>query len=113
MTEQTNLPRLTDVIQLPKDTTEDATVLSVTQETWTQHLNEEQVKKFKDPDVMQVFVKYETQESGFVGEDSLRHYEKPTSGTKLGKYLNKYGDFEVGQQIKILWDGNSKPSIML
>lgn len=113
MENNTTLPTQEDVTKLPKDETQQATVLSIIMEDWEKHLTQEQSNKFGDnkKDV-QVFIKYET-EQGFIGEDNLKHYDKPTDRTKLGKYLVKYGDFAVGQEIKILWDDKSKPTILL
>ena len=40
------------------------------------------------------------------GTEKVAYYAEPMSNSKLGKIITKYGEFRVGKEIKIQFDGD-------
>lgn len=114
------LPTIDDLIVIPKDKTMPAIILNAEVKTWREILENkpESLNKFPEDnkDDKRVVIKYEVKlldDKSHISEDNLVYYENPTTGTYLGQFIQKYGSWETGTEIKVLFDKESKPKILL
>lgn len=113
MTQQElNIPKLQDLKVIPKDETLDAVVIDLDVQTWEQLTKDNEKKKnLRDPDGKVLIVKYDA--AGFIRSDNFPFTENPTNTSRYGRFIEKYGDFKVGQKIKVLFDEDGKSDILL
>lgn len=115
MTEkQTKIPSKDDIVESPKDVIVDAVVDSFEVTTWREFLDDEtKSSKFDNPDKDIIVVRYTDTENGYNGTDTINLMNPPSDRSKIGKYLNRYGDFAKGQSIKVEYDGEGFSRIRL
>jgi len=104
-----------DVIKSPKDTVLRGKVISAEKTTWRKIIDPDKISKFDEPDKDIIQVKYEVEFEGtnISGSDTMAYFEKPMSNSKMGKYLEKYGSFEVGQDISVDFDDKGYSKLRL
>lgn len=106
---ETPLPSKKDLREVPKDVKEDGIVIDVSIKSWKDIItNPERLKKFKNPDDLQIIIKFEVK--GFIREEKFNYDRNPTTTSRLGRYILRYDTPEVGQKIRVDFDekGNSK-----
>lgn len=112
MTYELNIPKQEDLRVIPKDETLDAVVLELEVKTWYELTKDETKKKnLKDPEGKVLKMLYEAK--GFKRFESFPFTENPTTASRYGRYIVKYGDFAVGQKIKAQFDSEGNSSIIL
>ncbi len=106
------LPGKEDLREVPKDTKEDGIVIDVSIKSWKEIITDpEKLTRFKNPDALQVIVKYDVK--GFIREEKFNYDEKPTTTSMLGRYIVKYDTPTVGQKIRVDFDEDGHSSIIL
>ncbi len=112
MTNELNIPKKDDLKVIPKDEILEAIVLELEVKTWYELTKDETKKKnLKTPDGKVLKMLYEA--DGFKRYESFPFTEKPTTASRYGRFIVKYGDFAVGQKVKAQFDDEGKSSIIL
>jgi len=112
MTNKLNIPKQTDLKVIPKDATVDAVVVDLEVRTWIEITKDEEKKKnLRDPEGKVLCLKYDA--AGFLRNEIFPFSENPTNTSRYGRYITKYGDFELKQTIKVLFDDEGKSNIIL
>lgn len=112
MTEKINIPKAKDLKVIPKDETLDAIVVDLEVKTWSELTKDpEKRKNLREPEGTVLIVKYDA--AGFIRTDNFPFTENPTTTSRYGKYIEKYGEFEVGQKVKVLFDEDGRSDILL
>ncbi len=107
-----NIPKEKDLKVIPKDKTLDGVVLELDVKTWNELTKDENKRKtLKNPDGEVLRVLYEVE--GFKRTESFPFTSNPTTSSRYGRYIVKYGDFAVGQVIKIQFDGTGDSSVII
>lgn len=120
--ENVKLPTQKDVISKPKDEIVDTVLLTSEIKTWRDIIALEHQPKFvrnsKDQnenvlDNKNIVIKFEYKYKDITHNDELvlSYSASPTSGSQLGKLLQKYGDLEPGLEFKVRYDDKSKPKV--
>lgn len=110
--EETKLPGKSDLREVPKNRTIESVVTKVEVKTWRELIEDPKVlEKFSDPDAKQIIVTYESE--GFSRDEKFNFMEKPTTTSRLGRYIVRYDTPKVGQTISVDWDSESKPTILI
>ena len=112
MTNELNIPKEKDLKVIPKDKTLDGVVLALEVKTWNELTkDDDKRKKLKNPDGKVLRVLYEV--SGFKRNESFPFTDNPTTSSRYGRYIVKYGDYTIGQVIKVQFDGEGDSLIIL
>lgn len=112
MTTEYKLPTKDDVKRVPTDKKVKGIVIDVQVKKWSDFIPADKLHKFKEPDELNIFVKYESE--GFTREDTIKYFEQPKSTWHLGKFIDKYGDSpKVGMEVVIDWDSKGHSSIVV
>jgi len=110
--EKLNIPKKKDLKVIPKDEVVTAVVINLESKTWFEFTKDETKKlNLKNPDGKLLVVKYDC--NGFIRSDIFPYSENTTDSSKYGKYIEKYGDFEIGQKVKVYFDSEGKSDISL
>lgn len=106
------IPTEKDLRAIPQDETVKAIVIDIQPSTWEEiTIDEEKKKKLKNPTGNVLRVKYEA--NGFIREDIFPYTENPTTTSKYGRYIEKYGDFALAQEVKVFFDEEGHSEIIL
>ena len=106
------LPTKADVKTLPKNQTLDAVIIDVEIKTWREIIADNtKLLKFENPDQQMIVVKYDVQ--GIILSETFPYNENPSDRSKLGRFLNRYEDIQVGNKILVDFDAESKANILL
>ncbi len=108
-----NIPKQKDLKVIPKDTIVDAVVIDLEETTWKDLTKDAtKAKNLKNPDGCVLIVRYDAQ--GFIRNDTFPfELGQTTSTSRFGRYCEKYGDFTIGQKIKVQFDEEGKSEIVL
>lgn len=107
-----NIPKQEDLKVIPKDETLSAIVLELEVKTWTDITKDELKKsKLKDPQGKVLIMSYEA--AGFKRGAIFPFTDNPTTSSRYGRYIVKYGDFKVGQEIKVQFDAEGDSEVIL
>ncbi len=108
MTEIKNIPKKEDLMVIPKDETLEATIVDLEVKTWLD-ITQDQTKRtnLRDPEGTVLVVKYDA--AGLIRQDIFPFSKNPTTTSRYGRFIEKYGDFKISQTIKVQFneDGNS------
>lgn len=105
-----------DVIESPKDEILDGVITRIDKGMLREFLPENiDETKWTNLEQDTLLIHFETKynDRNIGGTDRLSYYEKPMSNSKLGKFLSKYKQLAIGQEIKIEFDGEGFSSIKL
>ena len=105
------LPKKTDVQELPKNTTAEAIITKVEVKTWREIIPEDKLEKFSEPDEKRIIISCEGK--GFKHTENYKYEEKPSCRSKLGKFLLRYDEIKVSSQIQINFAHESNSSILI
>lgn len=108
----------------PIDTIIKGVILGIEKKTYTEILDEEQLKKFKSnpkyvdgtENQLRLLITFECEFEGshFRGVHNMPYYEEPTQAQDMGKLINKYGNnIDVGSEVNIHYDSNGIGRISL
>ena len=112
MTNELNIPKEKDLKVIPKDKTLDGVVLELEVKTWDELTKDDTKRKnLKNPDGKVLRVLYEV--AGFKRNESYPFTDNPTTTSRYGRYIVKYGDFTIGQVIKVQFDGEGDSSVII
>lgn len=107
-----NIPKQIDLKAIPKDDIIEGIIINLEVKTWNDITKDETKRKnLKNPDGKVLFVKYEVDE--LIRENKFPFTEKPTTNSKYGRFIIKYGDFAIGQKIKIQFDSDGYTEIIV
>lgn len=95
------------VIASPKDEVLPGVVLKIEKGLLSEFLDPAVHNKFDNLEQETLRIEFEVSfnDKHIKGNDRLAYYSEPMTNSKLGKFLNKYGELKVGQQIKVIYDG--------
>lgn len=95
-----------DVVASPKDEILNGVVVDIKKGILSEFVDPQYHGKFDNLTQETLYISYETKfnENTLTGFDKMPYYDKPMSNSKLGKYLTKYGELKVGQNIKVVYD---------
>jgi hypothetical protein len=111
--QEDQMPTLSDVVSIPKNSIVDGIITEAKIQRWSQVITDaETLKKFKDPEQKMIFVKFKT-DLGINGSDKFYYTDKPTSTSRLGKFLKEFGLLKFGTKVKIKFDTEGKSEISL
>jgi len=106
------IPSKEDLRKVPANETVEATIVDVDVKSWRELIeNPDTLAKFKDPEALQLIVKYDAK--GFIREEKFFYSEKPTTTSKLGRFLLRYDTPEVAKKIMVDFDSEGKSEILL
>lgn len=107
-----DIPKKEDLKVIPKDEILQGVVLELDVKTWYELTKDETKKKnLKDPDGKVLKVFYEV--DGFKRNESFPFTDNPTTTSRYGRFIVKYGNFAVGQTIKVQFDDEGKSTIII
>jgi len=103
------------VIETPKEEILVGIIIDINKTTWANLISPDKLNKFDNPEEDILNIKFEVtyKDKQFKGEETYRYYEQPMSNSKLGKFLNKYEDLKAGKEIKVVYNKEGFPSIMI
>lgn len=103
------------VVRSPKDEILEAIIIDVNKTKWSEIISTEKINTFDEPDKALVQIKFEAAFEGKIlkGDDKFTYYENPMSNSKLGKFLERYEDLDVGVKIKVIYDKDGFGKILL
>lgn len=103
------------VIASPKDEILNGVVLKIEKGLLGEFLDDKVKDKFDNLEQPTLFFYIECKFNNkhIRTTDRLAFYEEPMSNSKLGKYLEKYGELKAGQEIKVIFNDKGFGSIKL
>jgi len=98
-----------EIIASPTDEILTGVITNIEKGVLKEFLNEGVQSKFDnlDQETLKIYFECKFEDKIIKGSDRLAYYEKPMSNSKLGKFLIKYDELNVGREIKVVFDKNS------
>ena len=96
------------VVASPKDEVLSGVITTIEKGLLSEFLDERVHSKFDNLEQPTLRIGFEVSfgDKTIKGNDRLAFYDEPMANSKLGKFLEKYGELKAGQEIKVLYDGD-------
>lgn len=106
-----------DVTKRPKNQTTNGTVLKVQKGTRAEMYNledgEEPTYGDREDELLSLTVETTVNGTEFMVYEDIRFYDNPSDRSDLGKYVNRYGVPETGQEVTVDFDSEGNVSVVL
>jgi len=104
-----------DIVASPKDVKLDGVILSIDKGLLSEFVDPKFHDSFDNLEQEYLNISFECKFNGknIKGTDKLSYYAEPMSHSKLGKFLEKYGELKAGQSIKVDYNGKGFGSILV
>jgi len=96
-----------DIVASPVDETLSGVITQIHKGVLKEFLDIKVHEKFDNLDQETLKIDFEVKFNDMIikGNDRIAYYKEPMSNSKLGKFLKKYGEFKIGVEIKVNYDG--------
>lgn len=103
------------IVQSPKDVKLDGVITGIEKGLLSEFVDPRVHDKFDnlEQETLNIHFECKFNDKSIKGTDRLAYYSEPMSHSKLGKFLEKYGELKAGQSIKVDYNGKGFGSILV